>query len=101
MHRADPILNVDPAHPLAAAAKVPAYTQPKRRQHLPERAAVAGEHDTRADLDATDARVDRRLRRTLPLPANICEEARARRTALAQELIRPVAVVTDCRSGDQ
>src|SRR5690606_32545378 len=79
--RRDRVLDVDPAHPLAAAAQ-PAAGEPAKRRRHPGQRALAAEDDPEASAGDADAVGLGGHRLTLPLAAHPGEKAAAGRGLL-------------------
>src|SRR5579883_1912569 len=98
---ADPVLDVDPAHPLAAGAEDAAEAHAEGREHFLERAALGAEDDTGAELHGTNAGIEGWLVGGFPFAADAGQEAGAGGACFIQDFVRAIAVEADGGGGDE
>jgi hypothetical protein len=99
--RADLVLDRDPALPLPAGSELSACADLEEGELLLQRATLSGQHDAGADVRHPDAGVLGGHRCRLPSDADLGEEAAACRAGLVEDLVAPVAVEADGRTGHE
>ena len=99
--QANQIVEMNPRHPLTAAAQWASQTQPKRRQHFRQGTALLAQHDPDPRIHDADPRFGRRLGFPFPSHADLGQEIAARPRRLVQDLVAAVAVVAHSRNGNQ
>ena len=91
----------DPAQPLPAAADPATQSQSKRGQHHRQGAAVAIEHDSEAQIHHANSRIERRLRRRLPVARDLRQETGSVATGLREYFVAALSIKTNRRSRQQ
>src|SRR5690349_17273607 len=92
---------MNPAPPLLSASDPSTHSKAERQQHLLERATVSAQHDSNTQADSTNAGLGCGRSCRFPLAADFREESGAGGTALIQNFITTIAVVSDCRSTNE
>ncbi len=95
------IRQADPAPPLASAAQPSGHSKAERGKHLGQRAAVAVQHQRGAHLGHPNPGHRRRLRRVLPVAADLGQKSQSRLALLHQFFVAAAAVIADGRAADQ
>ena len=98
---ADLVVEVDPGHPLGAAADLAAQAQAKRRQDLAQDAPVARQHEAAAQEHHAHADLGRLHRLGLPVAPQLGDEPLTERRGLGQDLVAAIAVVPHARRRDE
>ena len=94
------IVNMNPTPPLPAAAYPPAQAKPKRPQHLLERATIFTQHYAEPQIHHANSS-DPHMCRRFPLATDIWQKSRTSRAVLRQDLVAPIAVISNRGSADK
>ena len=99
--RADDIGERYPTPVLAAIADSSAQAEFEGNEHGLERAAIVSQHQADAKVDDANSGFVRRICRRLPCLADVGQIPFASRTCFGEHLVTTIAVIADCRSGDE
>src|ERR1700757_2465589 len=91
---------MNPTPPLPPASNLSTQPKTKRPQHFFDCAAMFTQHYAESQIHHSNAG-DPDMCSRLPLPANIGQESRARRTVLSQNVIAPIPVISNRRSANK
>ena len=99
--RADLIIDVNPAHPLPAAADTRSEPQSETPKHWGQHASIAAQYQACADDGDTDSQLFRRQASRFPVPAQQGAKVLAARLILSQDVVMPISVIAYGRPADQ